>query len=79
LDSDLIDLGTSWQPFSIEFTTTGFSDTTSDVRLRFWFSGPARDKDIFWIDDVRLEEIVAADSQPLWNLITDFFADLLSK
>jgi hypothetical protein len=73
LSSDLFDLGSSWAPFSTEFTTTGFSATTSDVRLRFWLSGSAADGDSYWIDDVRLEEISTPAFLPLWDWILDLF------
>ena len=51
------DLTQSWQRYSTEFTTTGFSGTTSDTRLRFWFSGVAKNGDVYLIDDVILEEV----------------------
>ncbi len=51
------DLTQSWQRYSTEFTSTGFSGTTSDTRLRFWFSGVAKNGDVYLIDDVILEEV----------------------
>ena len=53
----VFNLGTSWQEFSHQFTTSGFSGTNSDTRLRFWFVGNAQDGDIYWLDNIRLEEV----------------------
>jgi len=32
------DLGTSWQTFTTEFTTSGFTSTVNDGRLKFWLA-----------------------------------------
>ena len=53
-------LGTSWQEFNHEFTTSGFSGNSSDTRLRFWFVGNAANGDIYWLDNIRLEEVNSA-------------------
>jgi hypothetical protein len=50
-------LSTIWQPFSIEFTTTGFSGAVTDGRLRFWLAPFATAGDTYNIDNVRLEKI----------------------
>ena len=50
-------LGTSWQTFTTEFNTTGFSGRVNDGRLMFFFAGFAAAGDIYYIDDVRLEKI----------------------
>jgi hypothetical protein len=55
-------LSQSWQTFSTEFTSTGFSSTTTDTRLRFWFVGQAGNGEIYLIDDVQLEEIASQTS-----------------
>ena len=52
-----IDLTESWQVHSVEFTTTGFTGTVSDGRLRFWLVGYAQGGDEYWLDDVALEEV----------------------
>jgi hypothetical protein len=57
------DLTTSWQVHSIEFTTQGFSSPVSDGRLRFWFVGNAQAGDVYWLDDLVLEEVTAGAGQ----------------
>ena len=57
LNNQQFNLSGSWQFFTHEFTTSGFSGTTTDTRVRFWFVGEAINGDIFWLDDVRLEEV----------------------
>ncbi|KPQ42520.1 MAG: Carbohydrate binding domain protein, partial [Candidatus Methanoperedens nitroreducens] len=61
-----INLGTSWQSFTIEFTTSGFVGTVRDGRLQFWFAGTgfAAAGDIYYIDDVRLEKVISATVPP---------------
>ena len=61
-----INLGTGWQSFSIEFTTSGFASTVRDGRLQFWFAGTgfAAAGDIYYIDDVRLEKVISATVPP---------------
>jgi hypothetical protein len=51
------DLGTSWQTFSTEFTTQGFTEAVNDGRLMFWLAPFAGAGDLYYIDDVRLEMI----------------------
>jgi hypothetical protein len=60
LSNRKVDLTTSWQTFSIEFTTQGFSKATTNTRLRFWFAPFDAAKDLFWIDAVRLEKVSAS-------------------
>jgi len=62
LNGELFNLSQGWQVFSTEFTSGGFSGTTSDTRLRFWFTGLARNGDVYWIDDIQLEEIATTNS-----------------
>ncbi|MCL7413410.1 MAG: carbohydrate binding domain-containing protein, partial [ANME-2 cluster archaeon] len=52
-----VNLGTSWQTFTAEFTTTGFSSTVNDGRLQFWLSPFAAAGDNYYIDDVLLEKV----------------------
>ena len=63
VNNQTFNLTNSWQNFTHEFTTSGFNGTSSDTRLRFWFVGNATDGDIYWIDNVVLEEI-GSGSQP---------------
>lgn len=59
-----VNLSTSWQTFTYQFTTSGFSGTTADTRLRFWFSGLAQNGDEYWLDDIRLEEVGGSGPAP---------------
>jgi|GEM_PF-1783834 len=51
------DLTSSWQEFSTEFTSSGFSNTVNDGRLKFWLAPFAAAGEIYYIDDVRLEKV----------------------
>ena len=55
-------IGMNWQDFSTEFTTNGFSSEVNDGRLQFWFVPFAAAGDIYYIDDVRLEEVIYNDT-----------------
>ncbi len=57
LNGTTVNLGNSWSTHSVEFTASGFSGTTADTRLRFWFSGNAGNGDVYYFDAVSLEEI----------------------
>jgi hypothetical protein len=57
VDAEKFDLTESWQVFTTEFTTTNISGSTTDTRLRFWFSGQASNGDLYWIDDVQFVEV----------------------
>lgn len=50
-------LTTSWNTFTTEFTTSGFSGNVNDARLMFYFVGYASPGDIYRIDNVSLEKI----------------------
>jgi hypothetical protein len=64
LNNQAFNLSNSWQQHSVEFTTTSFSGTTTDTRLRFWFVGNAKNGDIYWIDNVVLEQIGGSSPPP---------------
>ena len=64
LKTNTINLSTDWKTFTLDFTTSGFSGTTSDTRLRFWFTRLAKNGDIYWIDDVVLQEVGGAPPPP---------------
>lgn len=51
------DLSESWQTFTMEFTTTGFTDMVDDGRLMFWFAPFATAGDTYYIDDIKLDRI----------------------
>ena len=57
LNGDVVNLTNSWKTFTIEFTTSGFSGSTSDTRLRFWFPGAAGNGDVDYIDAVELQQV----------------------
>ncbi|MCD4810945.1 MAG: Ig-like domain-containing protein, partial [Methanosarcinales archaeon] len=57
-------LGTSWQTFTTEFTSSGFTGTVNDGRLQFWLTAFAASGDNYYIDDVRLEIVNEADTTP---------------
>jgi len=50
-------LGTNWQTFTTEFTTSGFTSTVNDGRLKFWLAPFAASGDNYYIDNVQLEKI----------------------
>ncbi|MFZ3382389.1 MAG: carbohydrate binding domain-containing protein [Candidatus Methanoperedens sp.] len=52
----IADLGTNWQTFTTEFDTTGLKNNV-DGRLMFWLSSDAKGGDIYYIDNVQLENI----------------------
>ncbi|MFN0156602.1 MAG: carbohydrate binding domain-containing protein [Bacteroidota bacterium] len=58
LNNRLVNLTTSWQTFTIEFTTTGFQNTVSDGRVRFWLAPYATAGTVYFLDDVELKRTV---------------------
>lgn len=50
-------LTTSWQTFSTEFTSSGFTNNVNDARLRFYFVGFASAGDLYYLDNIKLEKI----------------------
>ena len=50
-------LSASWQEFSTEFTTTGFTGSVNNGRLMFYLAPFAKAGDKYYIDNVRLEKI----------------------
>ncbi|CAG1001504.1 Endoglucanase C [Methanosarcinales archaeon] len=50
-------LSKSWQTFTTEFNTTGFTDIVNDGRLMFWFTPFATSGDTYYIDEIKLEKI----------------------
>ncbi|MCL7412083.1 MAG: carbohydrate binding domain-containing protein, partial [ANME-2 cluster archaeon] len=57
LSDYVVDLGTSWSEYSIQFTTSGFSGTVNDGRLRFWLSPYDAVGDEYFIDNVILVKV----------------------
>ncbi len=51
------DLTSSWQEFSTEFTTSGFTNTVNDGRLKFWLAPFGKAGDVSYFDNVSLEKI----------------------
>ena len=68
LNRAIADLGTGWQTFTFDFTTTGFSTPVTDARLMFWFASDAAPGDLFRIDNVSLT--TAGASTPVAPSIT---------
>ena len=62
LDS-VIDLGTAWQEYSVEFKTTVTTNVT-DACLQFYLYPYAKVGDIYYIDDVRLEKVSSTPVAP---------------
>ena len=54
LYGQVADLTSNWQTFEYIFTASGFSGTTSDGRLRLWFSGKT---ETFQFDDVSITPV----------------------
>ncbi|MEK9137952.1 MAG: immunoglobulin domain-containing protein, partial [Bacteroidota bacterium] len=60
LNGYVASLATGWQTFSTQFTTSGFSGTVSNGRLRFWFAPYATAGDVYYIDNVVLEKVMTS-------------------
>ena len=59
------DLGTDWQTFTTEFTTSGFTGTVNDGRLMFWLAPFAQAGDTYYFDDIRLEKVTNEPPIPM--------------
>jgi hypothetical protein len=57
LEHRVLDLGTAWRQFEIEFVTPAFTATCTDARLRFWLAPYAAAGDEYLFDDVELTPI----------------------
>ncbi|KAA3659683.1 MAG: hypothetical protein DWQ04_21520 [Chloroflexi bacterium] len=64
LDNIKVDLSSSWQTYTIEFTTSGFSGSVNDGRLRFWLAPYAETGDVYRIDNVELVQIDGSTPTP---------------
>ncbi|MDD5688276.1 MAG: carbohydrate-binding protein [Elusimicrobia bacterium] len=69
--SKTFNLTTSWQKFTTEFIATGFTGTVSDGRLQFWFASYAKAGDVYYIDDVQLEEVSILAAPSLVSVTDD--------
>ncbi len=58
------DLGTTWQTFTKEFTTTGFSSKVTNGRLMLWLASSAQAGTVYYIDDVKIEK-AGANTAPV--------------
>ena len=54
-----VDLSQGWKADTVYLRTTGFTSPVTDARLQFWFPAFAAAGDLYWIDDVVLEEAPA--------------------
>lgn len=57
LSGYVVNLGTSWKDYSVDFTTTEFSDIVNDGRLMFWLAPYDANGDQYYIDDVMITRI----------------------
>lgn len=57
-----LDLSTEWQVFVVQFTTTGFSNTVYDGRLRIWLAESDASNVQYYFDDVVM---IPFESSPL--------------
>ena len=57
--SRTFNLSSSWENFTTEFNTSGFAGTVNDGRFVFRFNGIASAGDIYYIDAIVLEKVVA--------------------
>jgi hypothetical protein len=61
----LFDLTTSWNSYSVEFTTANISGgSTGNARLRMWFKGLSGSGDVYWFDDFSLTEGACGGGSP---------------
>jgi hypothetical protein len=65
LDYLAFDITTSWQEFTVDFTTFGFNVPVNDARFRFWFASGGVTGDIYQIDDVVLSKVLEATETPI--------------
>ena len=57
LSGQVFDLTGSWQSYTVEFTTSGFTGTVIDGRLMFWLAPYDAAGDQYYFDDVVLEKV----------------------
>lgn len=57
-------LTSSWKTFEYEFDTRGFNNTVNNGRIRFWFAPYDANGDKFYIDNVELIPLGAAEPDP---------------
>ncbi len=57
-----VNLNTDWEVYTVEFTTSGFSGTANNARLRFWLAPFAQAGDTYEIDGVSLVKVGASAS-----------------
>ncbi len=67
LNAWVTNLGTGWQTYTTEFTTTGFTGQANDARLMFWFPGFASNGDVYYLDEVALERVIPAPENVVQN------------
>ncbi len=65
LSNRFVNLTNSWQTYTIEFTTSGFSGVVNDARVRFWFAPYATSGTVYYIDDVELKKTAPTVLPPL--------------
>ncbi|MDD5687129.1 MAG: carbohydrate binding domain-containing protein [Elusimicrobia bacterium] len=70
LDNYLANLTTSWQTYSTEFVTTGFSSVVTDARLMLWYAPYAAAGDVYYVDDIHLETVPPDTTPPIITSVT---------
>ncbi len=74
--SQVFDLTTFWAPYSVQFTTSGFTGTVNDGRLMLWLASYAASGDQYFFDDVELTKVnVSSDTAWEVNLSWDAATD----
>lgn len=64
LSNAVFNLTNSWQDFSVVFTASGFAGTVNDARLRFWLAPYDAFGDLYFFDEVVLEQLLPPFGQP---------------
>jgi RHS repeat-associated protein len=69
--AETVDLGTGWQRWSRDFTTTNITDSTTHGEVRFWFVNNAEAGDVYHIDSVSLYAVTqdTVPPEPLTELL----------
>ncbi|MFH1111481.1 MAG: carbohydrate binding domain-containing protein [Patescibacteria group bacterium] len=57
LNNVVFNLSSSWKTFSTQFVATGFSNTVTDARLRFYTAPYDANGDVYWFDNIVLERL----------------------
>lgn len=64
LNNRVVNLTNSWQTYTVQFTTSGFTGAVTDARLRIWLSPYAAAGDLYYLDDIELRKTESAPVAP---------------